>query len=228
MTKFQLPVLKGEENYQVWEIQMRSYLTLAEFLHCIFSEPTDIVVVVEEQQQQEPIVVPTTIQDAKALATLRLCCESGPLRSITTVKTAKEAWLALKESYAPEAYSTKQLYISELLDIDPNNFEDMEAFVDRVRFLTQQLPEFGVTISEEVTIELVRKRLPERFNVFSQTLLAQLRRNKASYTLKELLNEILDEDRKTKADSTPLIQANVVQQNKAGKSSSKPWKKTKG
>jgi len=48
----------------------------------------------------------------------------------------------------------------------------MESFIERVRFLTQQLPEFGIKIPEAVTIELVRKRLPERFNVFAQTLLA--------------------------------------------------------
>jgi len=42
MAKFQLPTLNGEENYQIWEIQMRSYLTLADLLHCIHSEPINL------------------------------------------------------------------------------------------------------------------------------------------------------------------------------------------
>jgi len=106
----------------------------------------------------------------------------------------------------------------------------MESFVERVRFLTQQLPEFGIKIPEAVTIELVRKRLPERFNVFAQTLLAQLRRNKSGYTLKELLNKVLNEDRKTKADTT--IKVNFTRKattsQSLGKVVKKPWKKTKG
>ena len=106
----------------------------------------------------------------------------------------------------------------------------MESFIERVRFLTQQLPEFGIKIPEAVTIELVRKRLPERFNVFAQTLLAQLRRNKSGYTLKELLNKVLDEDRKTKADTT--IKVNFTRKATTGQSLGKvvkkPQKKTKG
>ena len=232
MAKFQLPTLNGEENYQIWEIQMRSYLTLADLLHCIHSEPINpanlqlpAVNKAENQHQR-----PTVDQDNKTLATLRLCCSSGPLRVITTSKSAKEAWEALKEAYAPEGYSTQQIYISELLDVNPENFEDMESFVERVRFLTQQLPEFGIKIPEAVTIELVRKRLPKRFNIFAQTLLAQLKRNKSGYTLKELLNEVLDEDRKTKADTT--IKVNFTRKATTGQSLGKvvkkPWKKTKG
>lgn len=172
---------------------------------------------------------PSYEEDRKALATLRLSCGSGPLRVISSVKTTTDAWEALKDTYSPEGYSTQQVYISEFLAISPEKYADMEQFVERVRFLTAKLPEFAIKIPEPVTIELIRSRLPERFSVFSQTLLAQLRRNKGSYTLKELLAEILDEDRKTKSDSAALegLQANYTKKG-ANSRYSKPWKKEKG
>ena len=36
--EFKIPHLFGEENYKFWAIQMKSYLTLQDLLHCISSE----------------------------------------------------------------------------------------------------------------------------------------------------------------------------------------------
>src|SRR4051812_39718611 len=113
MAKFQLPLLEGEENYKHWQVQMSSYLTIVDLIHCIQHEPVNLVKA--ENQADNGLKIPTIQEDAKALATLRLCCGPGPLRVITTTTiTAKSAWETLKDVYAPESYSTQQIYISEL------------------------------------------------------------------------------------------------------------------
>ncbi len=65
--------LKGQENYEIWALRMRSYLTEKGYVEAL------------EQDNLEASTI------AKALAAIRLGVEDGPLLQISNKAIAKDA-----------------------------------------------------------------------------------------------------------------------------------------
>lgn len=68
-----IPKLKGSENYTMWAIRVRSLLTREDFERALESDSNQS-------------------KNKRALGTICLLCNNGPLMNIKDSKSVKEAW----------------------------------------------------------------------------------------------------------------------------------------
>ena len=86
--------LKGSDNYEVWSLRTTAYL-IKEGTYKAISDPKEV----------------DDDTDEKALSSILLVIEDGPLLQIQYIKTALEAWNSLKNLYTLEGFYLNLLYV---------------------------------------------------------------------------------------------------------------------
>ena len=97
--KISITKLTGQSNYEVWSLQVQSLLIKRSLSNAIVDRASL-----------------KTETDQKALATIRLTIEDGPLLQIRHSETALEAWKMLKNLYSPKGFSSEFLICKVLFE----------------------------------------------------------------------------------------------------------------
>lgn len=202
MEKIQLPRLKGEENYSAWAQHMKAGLILKGLQHCLESSPITAESspdLLDEDAESQPLQakIPTIEEDLQALSMLRLCCNEDPLNTIKGCNTAKEAWKMLQNTYKPDGFTTNHLLIREFLQLQQADFDSIEGFVSKVKYLNYELNlRAETTLPGQFILHWVLNTLTERYSGFVQNVTQALRKDPKAYNLGSLLTSLLDENRR--------------------------------
>ena len=127
--KISITKLTGQSNYEVWSLRVQSLLV--------------------ERSLSNAIVDGASLKtetDQKALATIRLTIEAGPLLQIRHSKPALEAWKMLKNLYSPKGFSLEFLICKELFETTLSKYSSIEEYLNKVKQLTDQLKAKGIEL----------------------------------------------------------------------------------
>ena len=133
--KISITKLTGQSNYEVWSLRVQSLLV--------------------ERSLSNATVDGASLKteiDQKALATIRLTIEDGPLLQIRHSETALEAWKMLKNLYSPKGFSSEFLICKELFETTLSKYSSMEEYLNKVKQLTDQLKAKGIELPNQVML----------------------------------------------------------------------------
>ena len=175
--------LKGSSNYSLWAIRAEAYLTREGLYKTISNDPNPLSPIGLEDED-------------KALATIRLILEDGPLVQIQHKKTAKDAWLALSDLYSPKGFASEFLVIKEFFDATLSKFSSIEEYLNKIKELTDQLEAKELILPRTVIIGWVLNNLSDDYEGLISNITQSLRNNAKSYTLETLFSSLLDESKR--------------------------------
>lgn len=224
LTKIQIPKLKGSENYILWSIRAKAYISNIGYYLPI--DPTDID------------IINSLEIDKKALSIIQLLVEDGPLLQIQYSTTTLEAWNTLKELYNPTGFSSDFSIIREFLSttlISEGN--SIELYLNKIKRLYNSLIERNIELPRQVIISILLYNLTDEYESFISSTIYNLRciSDFSNYKLEDLFSSLIDESKRLleKESSTVLYTKNqpyYKNNNRVKKpyKGKKPWKTQKG
>jgi hypothetical protein len=177
--KISITKLTGQSNYEVWSLRVQSLLV--------------------ERSLSNAIVDGASLKtetDQKALATIRLTIEDGPLLQIRHSETALEAWKMLKNLYSLKGFSSKFLICKELFKTTLSKYSSMEEYLNKVKQLTDQLKAKGIELPNQVIVAWVLNNLTSPYEGFVTMVTQSYRTNSSTINLENLFSNLLDESRR--------------------------------
>jgi len=118
--KINFPKLKGQSDYKIWKLRTEALLERENTISAILVE-----------NQAEPTTTPEI--DRKALSTIRLLVEDGPLLQIQYSTTAIAAWQTLEDLYSPKGFTSEFLICKEFFSTTLESFNSMEEYINKIK-----------------------------------------------------------------------------------------------
>ena len=205
--KISIVKLKGSINYEVWALRTKALLTKEGQIDTIFNISNDA-------------------KNLKALSNIQLLIEDGPLLQIQEYTTAKEAWDALKNLYYARGFSSEFLICREFFNTSLNKYPSMEEYLNKVKYLSDQLKAKNIELPRQVIIAWVLNNLSEDYENIISNITQTLRNDINAYSLENLFSNLIDESKRQESnkDKSAFISTTSFKKYK-GK---KPYKITKG
>ena len=178
--KIAIKKLVGSSNYEIWALRTEAFLIKEGLKDAITKPITEI--------SQE-------IND-KALATIRLLIEDGPLLQIQQFTACNKAWEALKTLYSPRGFTSEFLICKEFFNTTLDKYSSMEEYLNRVKQLSDQLKAKNLELPNQVIIAWVLNNLSEEYEGFVGNITQSLRNNSDIIGLETLFSNLLDESKR--------------------------------
>ncbi|KAI5643447.1 gag-polypeptide of LTR copia-type domain-containing protein [Phthorimaea operculella] len=143
--------LKGSSDYAIWKFATRNYLESKDWYKAVEYEGTEL---------------PATLKDTdrKARTTLCLLIEPECYAHVFNATTAKQVWQNLKTAYEDKGWGRRIALQRELWDCRLVNFPNMEKYITKVIFLTQQLSDIDAKVDDDWIISILLSGLTEVYN----------------------------------------------------------------
>ncbi|KAI0995475.1 hypothetical protein K3495_g12704 [Podosphaera aphanis] len=212
LEKFSIVKLSGSNNYPLWAIRMKAYLTKAGY--------SDILTTNEVTEEI----------NKNASADIQLCLEDGPLVQVHTIDRAHTTWLSLQNLYSPKGFSSEFLTLREFFSCKLSKFASMEEYLNKVKQLTNDLESKEIILPNQVIIAWVLNNLTSEYNSIISNITQSLRNDRKSYDLESLFSTLIDESKRqttlTEHEVALFANTNNGQKHKPTKHF-KPYKITK-
>ncbi|XP_069358848.1 uncharacterized protein [Maniola hyperantus] len=125
--------LKGIENYNSWKFHMRMLLIHEELWDCIERDDGE-----KDMKRQ-----------LKALARISLSVQPAAIPHIRNATTAYEAWRNLQKAYEDKGLCRRLGLLRTLFAVKLNESQSMEAYVNKITEISQQLTEIGSGLEDD-------------------------------------------------------------------------------
>jgi len=116
---FKVPKLKGSSNYDIWALRIRSILVQQDCSDILDIPPSDLT-----SDQYPDTFIKLKEKESKALATIRLSLEDGPLLQTKEHNSLAELWNNLKALYSQEGFSSDFLICKDLINTSLSNCQN--------------------------------------------------------------------------------------------------------
>lgn len=146
-----LPLLKGFINYEIQFIKTKATIIKEGYEKALTEEVGDNLFVLDNN---------------KALATLQLLCTKEPLLHIKGKTSCKKAWKALEDHYKPLGFIIEFLLLREFFNSFIEDFNFVEEYLNKVKFITNELKLNKVELLNKVIIAWVLNSLLKEFESF--------------------------------------------------------------
>lgn len=174
--KIYIEPLQGTKNYIEWSLKLKALLT-----------KDSIVDAIQKATKDD--------NNRQAVANIRLFCAQGPLLYIKDEDIAYKAWNTLERLYNPKGFTTEYLSLKELFNTSSADFSTIEEYLNKVKYLVEDLASKGILLPDQVVIAWVLNSLGESYKSFIQTITQSLRKDPKSYTIDSLFASLIDEAR---------------------------------
>lgn len=138
--------LQGQSNFCSWKFAIKMSLILEGLWECVTGVVTDAA------------------RDQRALARIALSLHPSLYQYITSCTTAMQAWEKLKTIFEDKGLYRRILLLRELHKASYADHAGMNAYIDHVMKLVQQLADIGKTIDDSEVAELLLSGLPQEFD----------------------------------------------------------------
>lgn len=153
--------LKGRENYSVWKFQMKNLLKHDNLWYSIEGYPAGDGDTNEATRRR---------RDEKALSKINLMIEIGCLSHVMKAETAKEAWESLANAYEDKGLNRRVRLMRNLFSMKLENFSTMEAYVNEILSVSEQLAGIGKPIDDEYIAIIMLQGLPDEYEPMTMAL----------------------------------------------------------
>lgn len=185
--RYEVPKLTGTENYITWSI--RAYALLAKEDLGFDHMSSDGTISTNSNGAITPA------KNRKALAIIKLLCEDSPLLYIRDEINALKAWQTLKDLFNPKGFTSEFLTLKEFFNTSLSDYVSMEAYLNKVKLLINDLVSKDILLPNQVIIAWVLNSLDENYSSFIQNITQSLRNNPKAYTFDTLVKCLIDESR---------------------------------
>lgn len=167
LTSIQSLMLLNGDNYNPWATKMTALLRHQGYWDLLF----------ESAKPTEPAEAVTKWSSAneKALGLITLAVDLKFIKIPTNLKTAKELWEHLKNSYQP---SNVMRYVSlrkQLASFKKTENMSINLYISSIRELVQQIKDTGRTVEDEEHASWLIIGLPDQFDSLVTSFLAPLK-----------------------------------------------------
>lgn len=145
--------LRGRENYVEWKFVMKNALQHDNLWTCVVGYD-------KNDKTAENV---KTRQDEKAKSKICLSVEKSCFSHLMSAETAKAAWDALERAYDDKGLGSRVRTLQNLCAIKLENFPSMEAYVNEILSLAQQLANMKKPLDDEFLGALMLKGLPAEY-----------------------------------------------------------------
>ena len=198
--------LLGASNYEIWKIRITTYMIREGTNTAIMSDINDD-------------------KNDKALATINLLIEDGPLLQIQHIKKAYDIWKSLENLYSPKGFTSEFLILREFFDTNLNNTSSMEEYLNKIKQLSDQLKAKDIELPKQVVIAWVLNNLTDNYDGLVSNITQTLWNDIKAYNLEDLFSNLLDESKRLDSRDGQVLYNSSQKGNYKGK---KPQKITKG
>ena len=192
--------LKGSQNYIAWSIRTKAILTEKNLSHTILRdlipENTEGDVNLVDVSDPDRIKDPIQEESKQALALILMLVDDYSILHIQYCQTAKSVWDTLENVYNPKGFTTSFLVCKEFLDLDLGKFKSMEDFVNKVKYLLDELRSRKLDLPLEFTLNWILNSLSRSFDPIVIVIIQSLRNNSKLYSIEQVLKILLDESKR--------------------------------
>lgn len=176
---YRIEPLRGSENYAVWKIKMIDILT-----------DLGLIDYIEETSPTSA----DSIKARRALSTIRLRVEDGPLVYIASATTAKGAWNALKNMYEPAGSTGIVTVRRKLFRAHCPEGADIEKHIQMLRGYQTELANLGQALNASDFSMTLLTSLPDTWSSFISSIDPSSISDKSDPDSSKLIARILEED----------------------------------
>ena len=108
---FKVPKLKGSSNFDIWALRIRSILIQQDCADVMDIDPSNLTL-----DQYPDTFDKLKEKESKALATIRLSLEDGPLLQTKEYTSPVELWNNLEILYSQKGFSSDFLIYKDLIN----------------------------------------------------------------------------------------------------------------
>ncbi|XP_073820463.1 uncharacterized protein [Musca autumnalis] len=145
----------SEDNYESWNLQMKSVL-----IH------QDLWEVISDNDAVEKKSAEWKKKDEKAMATIILCISPVQLSYIKKCKSAKDAWNSLSDIHRPKGPIRKVSLFKQLLNMKMEEDDAVQEYLCQFACVADKLAEAGIELSEDLLVIMILASLPKSFENF--------------------------------------------------------------
>ncbi|XP_063537370.1 uncharacterized protein LOC134746772 [Cydia strobilella] len=138
--------LQGQGNFCSWKFAIKMLLILEGLWDCVTGAVTDAA------------------RDQRALARIALGLHPSLYQYVTSCTSAKQAWDNLRNIFEDRGLYRRIVLLRELHKASYADHAGMNAYIDHIMKLVQQLADIGKTIEDSEVAELLLSGLPQEFD----------------------------------------------------------------
>lgn len=184
--------LRGRENYVEWKFVVKNALIHDNLWTCISGYGVDDKTTSEAKNRRDEI----------AKSKICLSVEKSCFSHLMSAETAKDAWNALERAYDDKGLGSRVRTLQNLCAVKFENFANMEAYVNEVMSLAQQLANMNKPVDDEFLGALMLKGLPTEY----EPMIMALEHSGAAITSDLVKSKLLQDQRwTTRGDSSECL-----------------------
>ena len=221
--------LAGSSNWNLWSIRMEAVLIEKGYYEVMTTDPSTINNDddnAEEKAKYYSLAL-------KATAQIRLALGNGPLIQTRNITNPYTLWAVLANLYEPKGFSSEFLICKELFSTTLKKSANLEAYLSKIKQLTDDLKIKELEIPTKVVIAWVLNNLTPDYDYTVAIITQSMRKNsKNSITLEDIFSYLLDESRRLNSKSldksnSELALATSNNSNNSNSNSKNKWKNSK-
>lgn len=140
--------LKGRENFDIWRVAAKSYLTIKGLWRVI-------------EEEIGPDLWPIT--NARLTSEITLMIEPNLYNYIKETKSANEVWEGIVAAFDDKGTSRRVKILRQLNSVTLESGESMESYVNRAQLLWNKTTMAGFKISEDIVASIILGGLPSKY-----------------------------------------------------------------
>jgi hypothetical protein len=224
--------LTGSSNWDIWAIRMEAVLIEKGYYDVMTTDPNSASVldIADDARRQY------TSLSLKATAQIRLSLGNGPLIQTKAITNPYLLWATLKRLYESKGFSSEFLICKELFNLKLGKSSNLEAYLAKIRQLTDELASRDLTIPKKVIIAYTLNNLTSDFEntvaIISQGIRESSNEN---IELEKVFAYLIDESKRLKSISNTSLSEQALNTsnnaiicgycNRKGHTEEKCWKK---
>ena len=237
-TNRRIPGLKGSENWQIWSLRARSYLTQHQ-LDDMLSIPTREQPIAPNQQDASQLTEDQLsaynhllalyrdqeveyqaykemymAKSYRAASIIRNLLEDGPLIQTQHAPTAYELWQQLQRLYEPTGFVSEFLLADQLFSttLSACNYK-MEVYLTKIKRLSDQLASRNLTLPTGILAAYTLSKLGQDYASIVGVITQTYRQigSSSNIDLNQLFSQLLDEEKRVKVRNVDTEMALTTQ-----------------
>ena len=190
---YNISLLKGTENYELWSIRIRALLAENELTSYISQPNLDIELVIEDGLS---ILLFKEVEKIKSIILLNLVDE--PLVQIQHIEKPYDIWEALRNLYASKRFSNDFYLCKKFFNTTLKFCEGkMKNYINNLKRISDQLYAKNIKLLDKIIFAWTLDNLTEKYDDIVTTITQTIKINgDKALNLRELFANLVDESKR--------------------------------
>ena len=125
-----------------------------------------------------------------------LSCEKGPSTQTQNCTTAKDCWDTLANLYSLKGFTAEFLLLKEFFKSHVFNFDSMESFLSKIKYLDDNLSSKGIQLPKQVVLAYVLNNITPAYKGLVTIITQSFRQNSDKMNIETLFSSLIDKSRR--------------------------------